>query len=92
MEDLWAAIGLLLFGVLLFCLCCYKVSNLLYMFYNINVDPNSIALSPGRGTGDLTEAEVNSVVNAAVAAAIVNTTATSVNPSKSSIKTVINNK
>jgi len=28
--------GLLLFGSLLFCLCCYKVSNLLYLLYHID--------------------------------------------------------
>lgn len=29
-------VGLLFFGSLLFCLCCYKVSNLLYMLYHID--------------------------------------------------------
>ena len=36
MDDVWLVIGLLLFGSLLFCLCCYKVTNLLYMLYHID--------------------------------------------------------
>lgn len=36
MDDVWVVIGLLLFGSLLFCLCCYKVTNLLYMLYHID--------------------------------------------------------
>ena len=36
MEDVWVVISLLLFGSLLFCLCCYKVTNLLYMLYHID--------------------------------------------------------
>ena len=41
MDDVYVVIGLLLFGSLLFCLCCYKVSNLLYMLYHIDdVDLN----------------------------------------------------
>ncbi len=36
MDDVYVIIGLLLFGSLLFCLCCYKVSNLLYMLYHID--------------------------------------------------------
>ncbi len=36
MDDVWVVICLLLFGSLLFCLCCYKVTNLLYMLYHID--------------------------------------------------------
>ena len=85
MDDLWVAIGLLLFGILLFCLCCYKVSNLLYMLYHIDDDPDSTAPNPG-GTGDLTAVGVASVANAAAAAVIASATATSGNSRKGSIK------
>ena len=54
MDDVFVIVGLLLFGSLLFCLCCYKVSNLLYMLYHIddstdsedndNCDPANTAL------------------------------------------------
>ncbi|XP_059095358.1 uncharacterized protein LOC131890097 [Tigriopus californicus] len=36
MDDVYVVVGLLFFGSLLFCLCCYKVSNLLYMLYHID--------------------------------------------------------
>ena len=85
MDDVWVVIGLLLFGSLLFCLCCYKVSNLLYMLYHIDDDPDSTAPNPG-GTGDLTAVGVASVANAAAAAVIASATATSGNSRKGSIK------
>jgi hypothetical protein len=42
MDDVWVVIGLLLFGSLLFCLCCYKVTNLLYMLYHIDDSTDSL--------------------------------------------------
>ena len=84
MDDVWVVIGLLLFGSLLFCLCCYKVSNLLYMLYHIDDDPESTAPNPAGGTGDLTAVGVASVANAAAAAVIAS--ATTGNSRKSSIK------
>ena len=74
MDDVWVVIGLLLFGSLLFCLCCYKVSNLLYMLYHIDDDPDSAAPNPGGGTGDLTAVGVASAANAAAAAVIASAT------------------
>ena len=74
MDDVWVVIGLLLFGSLLFCLCCYKVSNLLYMLYHIDDDPDSTAPNPGGGTGDLTAVGVASAANAAAAAVIASAT------------------
>ena len=91
MDDVWVVIGLLLFGSLLFCLCCYKVSNLLYMLYHIDDDPDSSAPNPG-GTGDLTAVGVASVANAAAAAVIASATATSGNSRKGSIKATANDK
>ena len=41
MDDVYVVVGLLLFGSLLFCLCCYKVSNLLYMLYHIDDETGS---------------------------------------------------
>ena len=92
MDDVWVVIGLLLFGSLLFCLCCYKVSNLLYMLYHIDDDPDSTAPNPGGVTGDLTAVGVASVANAAAAAVIASATANTGNSRKGSIKTAINNK
>ena len=83
MDDVWVVIGLLLFGSLLFCLCCYKVSNLLYMLYHIDDDPESAPNQAG-GTGDLTAVGVASVANAAAAAVIAS--ATTGNSRKGSIK------
>ena len=43
MDDVYVVVSLLAFGSLLFCLCCYKISNLLYMLYHIDdqePDPN----------------------------------------------------
>ena len=74
MDDVWVVIGLLLFGSLLFCLCCYKVSNLLYMLYHIDDDPDSTAPNPAGGTGDLTAVGVASAANAAAAAVIASAT------------------
>ena len=47
-DDVWVVITLLAFGSLLFCLCCYKVSNLLYMLYHIDDSTESLT---DRGTG-----------------------------------------
>ena len=75
MDDVWVVIGLLLFGSLLFCLCCYKVSNLLYMLYHIDDDPDSTAPNPAGGVpGDLTAVGVASAANAAAAAVIASAT------------------
>jgi hypothetical protein len=58
MDDVWVVIGLLLFGSLLFCLCCYKVTNLLYMLYHIDDTTESL-------TGnDLATAVTNSAAGA----------------------------
>ena len=92
MDDVWVVIGLLLFGSLLFCLCCYKVSNLLYMLYHIDDDPDSTAPNPGGGTGDLTAVGVASVANAAAAAVIASATAISGSSRKGSFKAAISNK
>ena len=88
MDDVWVVIGLLLFGSLLFCLCCYKVSNLLYMLYHIDDDPESTAPNGPTGcTGDLTAVGVASVANAAAAAVIASaTSAANGNSRKSSMK------
>ncbi|QQP50574.1 Uncharacterized protein FKW44_011612, partial [Caligus rogercresseyi] len=56
MDDVWLILGLLLFGSLLFCLCCYKVTNLLYMLYHIDdTEIESLDISPlaeeGPGNG-----------------------------------------
>ena len=50
MDDVLIVVALLLFGSSLFCLCCYKVSNLLYMLYHID-DSDSV-------TGDTSNAAV----------------------------------
>ena len=52
MDDVWVVIGLLLFGSLLFCLCCYKVTNLLYMLYHIDDDQESQG-QPAAGQANL---------------------------------------
>ena len=46
MDDVYVIVGLLLFGSLLFCLCCYKVSNLLYMLYHIDDTESEDELTP----------------------------------------------
>ena len=46
MDDVYVVVGLLLFGSLLFCLCCYKVSNLLYMLYHIDDTEAEDELTP----------------------------------------------
>ena len=51
MDDVWLVIGLLLFGSLLFCLCCYKVSNLLYMLYHIDDNNDSLTGNNDLGLG-----------------------------------------
>ena len=84
MDDVWVVIGLLLFGSLLFCLCCYKVSNLLYMLYHIDDDPDSTAHAAG-GTGDLTAVGVASVANAAASLVVANAS-TERKSSKATIK------
>ena len=61
MDDVLIVVGLLLFGSSLFCLCCYKVSNLLYMLYHID-DAESTA-------GDITTAAVTSATAALAVAA-----------------------
>ena len=63
-DDVWVVITLLAFGSLLFCLCCYKVSNLLYMLYHIDDSTESLT---DRGTGG---AGAGPVVDAAAAHAI----------------------
>ena len=55
MDDVWLVIGLLLFGSLLFCLCCYKVTNLLYMLYHIDDATESLTgneIAVGGAVGD----------------------------------------
>ena len=55
MDDVWLVIGLLLFGSLLFCLCCYKVTNLLYMLYHIDDATESLTgneINVGGAVGD----------------------------------------
>ena len=48
MDDVYVVIGLLSFGSLLFCLCCYKVTNLLYMLYHIDDnEADEEELAPG---------------------------------------------
>ena len=61
MDDVLIVVGLLLFGSSLFCLCCYKVSNLLYMLYHID-DAESAA-------GDISTAAVTSATAALAVAA-----------------------
>ena len=85
MDDVWVVIGLLLFGSLLFCLCCYKVSNLLYMLYHIDDEPDSTVPNPGTGTGDLTAVGVASVANAAASLVVANAS-TERKSSKATIK------
>ena len=63
MDDVWVVIGLLLFGSLLFCLCCYKVTNLLYMLYHIDDSTESLTAN------DITNATTASAVAAAASAA-----------------------
>lgn len=53
MDDVWVVIGLLLFGSLLFCLCCYKVTNLLYMLYHIDDATESLTGANDLGMGSL---------------------------------------
>ena len=60
MDDVLIVVGLLVFGSSLFCLCCYKVSNLLYMLYHIDDAESS--------TGDISSAAVTTA-NAALAVA-----------------------
>ena len=60
MDDVLIVVGLLVFGSSLFCLCCYKVSNLLYMLYHIDDAESS--------TGDISTAAVTTA-NAALAVA-----------------------
>ena len=51
-DDVWVVITLLAFGSLLFCLCCYKVSNLLYMLYHIDDSTESLTGPGGAGPAD----------------------------------------
>ena len=60
MDDVLIVVGLLVFGSSLFCLCCYKVSKLLYMLYHIDDAESS--------TGDISTAAVTTA-NAALAVA-----------------------
>ena len=60
MDDVWVVIGLLLFGSLLFCLCCYKVTNLLYMLYHIDDSTESLTAN------DINNATTASAVAAAI--------------------------
>jgi len=39
-KNVLIVIGLILFGVLVFCLCCYKVTNLLYQLFTIDSQPD----------------------------------------------------
>lgn len=66
MDDVWVVIGLLLFGSLLFCLCCYKVTNLLYMLYHIDDSTESLTAN------DINNATTASAVAAAAASAASN--------------------
>lgn len=64
MDDVWVVIGLLLFGSLLFCLCCYKVTNLLYMLYHIDDSTESLTAN------DITNTTASAVAAAASAATV----------------------
>ena len=66
MDDVYTVIGLLLFGSFLFCLCCYKVSNLLYMLYHI--DDNTPDEEPDFSSILMKEAGANPTGAAAQAA------------------------
>ena len=66
MDDVYTVIGLLLFGSFLFCLCCYKVSNLLYMLYHI--DDNTPDEEPDFSSILMKEAGANPTGPAAQAA------------------------
>ena len=67
MDDVLIVVGLLLFGSSLFCLCCYKVSNLLYMLYHID-DVESVA-------GDISTAAVSTATAALAVVAPPNSSA-----------------
>ena len=67
MDDVLIVVGLLLFGSSLFCLCCYKVSNLLYMLYHID-DVESVA-------GDISTAAITTATAALAVVAPSNTAA-----------------
>ena len=71
MDDVLIVVGLLVFGSSLFCLCCYKVSNLLYMLYHID-DVESVA-------GDISAAAITTAT-AALAVAAPSNTAAAPNP------------
>jgi len=48
-RNVLIVIGLILFGVLVFCLCCYKVTNLLYQLFTIDSQDLDLS-SPARTT------------------------------------------
>ena len=76
MDDVLIVVGLLLFGSSLFCLCCYKVSNLLYMLYHID-DVESVA-------GDISTAAITTAT-AALAVVAPSNTAAAPNPASPSM-------
>ena len=59
---MWVVITLLAFGSLLFCLCCYKVSNLLYMLYHIDDSTESLT-GAGGGPGGADAAAIAALTN-----------------------------